>query len=104
MAFTYDVVGGNRNKLFVLSFRRLATGDGELQQAQIDTSTILPGTAYRIDLFRADLSTEINSPTDFRKRLLPIIDRRLFIVDPKSRLVLQRRANQALWSRASLNP
>jgi hypothetical protein len=103
MAFTYAVIGGDPNKLFVLSFRRLSTGDSELQQAQIDTSTVLPGTAYRIDLFRADATTEIKSASDFRKRLLPITDRRLFIVDPKSRLVLQRRANQALWARATLN-
>jgi hypothetical protein len=97
------VVGGNPNRLFVLSFRRLPSGDGELQQAQIDTSTVLPGSAYRIDLFRSDASMEQASPTDFRKRLLPVTSRQVFIVDPKNRLVLQRRANQPLWARATLH-
>jgi hypothetical protein len=102
MAYTYVVVGGNPNVWFVLSFRRLQTGDGELQQAQIDTSTVLPGIAYRLDLFRADETTEQPSPTSFRKRLLPITDRRLFLVDSINRIVLQRKASQAIWARATL--
>jgi hypothetical protein len=47
MAFTYAVAGGSPNRVFVLSFRRLQSGDGELQQAQIDTSTVLPGLSHR---------------------------------------------------------
>lgn len=103
MAFVYAVIGGDPNELFVLSFRQLQAGDSELQQAQIDTSTVLRGAAYRIDLFRANATTEQPSPTSFRKRLLPITSRRFFIVDPANRVVLQRRASQPLWARAALN-
>jgi hypothetical protein len=103
MAFTYVVAGGDPNQWFVLSFRRVQPGDPELQKAQIDSSTVLPGIVYRFDIFRADQSTERPSSVSFRKRLLPITSRRFFLVDPNNRLVLQRRATQTVWARAILN-
>ena len=102
MAFTYTVLAVNPNQWFVLSFRVLQAGDTELQQAQIDSSTVLSGIVYRLDLFRADATTEQPSPASFRKRLLPITDRHFFLVDPKNRMVLQRRENQVVWARATL--
>jgi hypothetical protein len=102
MAFTYAVLGGNQNRWFVLSFRSLLAGDTELQKAQIDASTVLPGTVYRFDVFQADESTEKPSVSDFRRRLLPIFDRSFLMVDPRNRIVLQRRDEQPVWSRAVL--
>lgn len=100
MALTYVVVGGNPNQWFVFSFLQVQNGDPELHRAQIDASTVLPGAVYRFELFQADSSTELPSPASFRKRLLPITDRRFFLVDPQNRLVLQRRADQQLWALA----
>ncbi len=102
MAFIYTVLGGNEDRWFVLSFRSLQGGDTELQQAQVDASTVLPGVVYRFDIFQVDRSTEKPSPSDFRKRLLPIFDRHFFMVDPRNRIVLQRREAQSVWSRAGL--
>jgi hypothetical protein len=103
MSVTYRVVGGNPNSFFVLSFRRILAGDAELQQAQIDASAILPGITYRFDLFRLDPAREQVSPSSFRRRILPLIGRRFLMVDPINRLVLQRRADQAVWVQAALN-
>jgi hypothetical protein len=102
MAFVYRVVGGSPDSWFVLSFRRLAPGDPELQQAQIDASSVLPGTAYRFDVSRSNASQERVSPSSFRRRLMPLTNRRFLVVDPRNRIVLQRRANQPVWARATL--
>ncbi len=103
MGIAYEIVGGKRSDRFVLSFRALGAGDPELQQAQIDASTVLPGPAYRVDLMRGGADTEQAHPTDFRKRLLPIVDRRFLLVDPSNRIALQRGANQARWTQAVLS-
>jgi hypothetical protein len=102
MAYAYRVLPLTPNDWFVLSFRRLGAGDPELQRAQVDASTVLPGIVFRIDAFRASEKTERVSPTDVRKRLLPITDRRFLIVDPQNRHVLHRRAADALWRREPL--
>jgi len=103
MAFIYAVLASNPNGRFVLSFLRVQPGDPELQQAQIDTSTVLPGTVYRARLFTASDATELPSPTDFRKRLLPIRDERFLLVDPINRIVLDRPAAQKFWAKRALN-
>ncbi len=102
MGLVYSVIGQDRNSRFVLSFRQVLAGNDELQDAQIDASVVLPGAAYRIDVIRGGGDTEQLHPTDFRKRLLPLIDRRFFLVDPANRIVLQRRAEQMRWSRATI--
>src|SRR5437660_12826013 len=102
MAFTYAILGDNQNHWFVLSFRVIQAGDPELQKAQVDASLLFPGTVYRFDVFQADKNTEQRAP-DFRKRLLPIFNRRFLFVDPMNRLVLQRHEDQAVWSRAVLS-
>ena len=89
---------------FLLSFQRVSPGDPELQQAQIDASTVLPGVTYRFDIFRIDPPNSSQpSLTSFRRKLLPVHDRRLLFVDPEHRLVLLRRSAQALWNRAIVN-
>lgn len=102
MAFVYAALADDPNRWFVLSFLRLGAGHAELQQAQIDTSTILPGPVYRAGLFGASDATEQASPRDFRMRLLPIRDERFFLVDPIERIVLARPADQKFWSRRSV--
>jgi len=102
MAFIYSVLRDDPNGWFVLSFLRLEPGNVELQQAQIDTSTVLLGPVYRADLFAASSATEQPSPTDFRMRRLPIRDERFFIVDPNHRIVLVRPADQQFWARRSV--
>jgi len=93
--------GGNRNARFVLSFRKLSSGDPELRQAQLDASEVLSGpVVYRVDLIAGGSATQRPHPTDFRKKLLPLDDRRFLLTDPGKRVVLQRRATQALWARA----
>lgn len=100
MALVYTAVGGNRNDRFVLSFRKMSGGDPELQQAQVDTSMVLTGPAvYRVDLITGGSATQRPHPSDFRKKLLPLTDRRFFFVDAAIRTALQRRASQTLWAR-----
>jgi hypothetical protein len=33
---------------------------------------------------------------------MPLTNRRFLVVDPRNRIVLQRRANQPVWARATL--
>ena len=102
MAFIYAVLADDPNNWFVLSFLRVEPGNQELQQAQIDASTVLPGTVYRADVFSATEATEQMSPTNFRKRLLPIRDEHFLLVDPMNRIVLERPAAQTIWARRTL--
>lgn len=99
MAKVYGVVGGDRNLRFVVSFQKVSTGDPELQRAQLDTSTVLNGEVYRIDLILGGEATEKPHPTDFRRSLLPIQDRHLFFTSPQNGTALRKRANQTVWSR-----
>jgi len=101
MGLVYELIGGDRNDRFVLSFRTVAAGDAELQNAQIDASAVLPGAAYRVDVIRGGADTELPHPTNFRRRLLPINDRRFFLVDPVAGVVLHRRASQPRWNVAT---
>jgi hypothetical protein len=101
MALVYNAAGGDRNARFVLSFRKMSSGDPELQRAQLDTSAVLTGpVVYRVDLITGGSATQRPHPSDFRKKLLPLDDRRFFLIDPGSRVVLLRRATQTLWTRA----
>jgi len=100
IARVYDIVGGNRNMRFVVSFRKVAAGDPELQRAQIDSSRVLAGDIYRVDLITGGSDTEQPHPTDFRRMLLPIQDRQFFLISPQMGDALRRRASQAVWSRA----
>jgi hypothetical protein len=99
IARTYEILGGDRNLRFVVSFRKVSLGDPELQRAQIDSSTVLNGDVYRIDLISGGSATEQPHPSDFRRSLLPIQDRQFFFTAPKTGVTLRRRANQTVWSR-----
>ncbi|MCE6977264.1 hypothetical protein EI534_07585 [Pseudomonas frederiksbergensis] len=97
----YTMIGDDRNNRFILSFRKIGAGDPELQQAQIDTSSVFSGpAAYRVDLIFGNVTTQQNHPGDFRKKLLPLTDQRLFLVDPEGQRMFQRRAGQTRWTRA----
>lgn len=99
IAQCYSIVGDDRNLRFVVSFRKVCIGDPELQRAQLDTSTVLTGEVYRIDLILGGEETEQPHPTDFRRSLLPIQDRQLFLVGPRTDTVLRKRAHHAVWAR-----
>lgn len=94
----YSAIGGSRNLRFVISFRKISPGDNELQRAQLDSSTVLTGDIYRIDIILGGSDTEQPHPTDFRRSLLPIQDRQLFLTGSRSSQTLRRRATQAVWS------
>ena len=103
MAFTYVVAGGNSNLLFVLvqataAVRRRAP-EGPDRRVDDPARCRLPNRSVSPRTRRANVS-----PTNFRKRLPPVSDRRLFMVDPKNRIVLQRRFKQPLWSRLGAQP
>ncbi len=99
IAKCYDTVGGDRNARFVISFRKVSPGDPELQRAQLDTSTVLTGEIYRIDMILGGEETEQPHPTDFRRSLLPLQDRQAFLTSPRTGAALRKRSNQAVWSR-----
>lgn len=103
MAFVYAIVGEDPNRLFVLSFRSLQSGDSELQEAQIDASVIFTGSTYRFELFQMDPSQERVSPTDFRMKLLPLAARRFVLIDPKNRTAVQKLEGDSLWARATVD-
>ncbi len=98
MAKSYSAVGGDRNLRFVVSFRKLSAGDVELQRAQLDTSTVFNGEVYRIDMILGGSATQQAHPTDFRRSLLPIQDRQVFLANPKTNKAFSKRANQTVWS------
>lgn len=99
IARIYEILGGDRNMRFIVSFRKISSGDPELQQAQMDSSNILPGDVYRIDLIQGGSATEQPHPSDFRRSLLPIQDRQFFFTAPQTGATLRRRSNQTVWSR-----
>lgn len=99
IAKCYGTVGDDRNLRFVVSFRKVSAGDPELQRAQLDTSTVMTGEVYRIDLILGGEDTEQPHPSDFRRSLLPVQDRQIFLVGPRTDTALRKRANQTVWSR-----
>ena len=100
IARIYSSLGGDRNMRFVVSFRKVSSGDSELHDAQIDSSTVLQGDVYRLDIILGGAATEQPHPTDFRRSLLPIQDRQFFFTAPQTGTTLRRPANLKIWSRA----
>ncbi len=99
IAKCYSIVGVDRNLRFVVSFRKVSAGDPELQRAQLDTSTVFTGEVYRIDMILGGEETEQPHPSDFRRSLLPIQDRQVFLIGPRTDMALRKRSNQTVWSR-----
>jgi len=61
---------------------------------------VLTGTVYRADFFK--LSAPIESPTNFKRRLLAVRRRNFFFVDPINRLVIRRIGTDAAWAKAPI--
>lgn len=105
MALTYQALGGGgnisgvRNALYLLSFRRVSSGDTELQQALQETSTVMGTDVFRVDMCVAAQVQDQPSPTDHRVRHLPIVGRRLVFTDPENGRVLHKLEGQPAWSR-----
>jgi hypothetical protein len=100
MAFVYNVLGGRALDWVVLSFRAVLHGDPELEQAQVDGQTVLPGDVFRFEVYERLQSTR--SPHDFRRRRIPITNKHYFLVDPANHRVLRRPADQLRWRRAEV--
>lgn len=101
MARVYQALGGNRNTWFLFSFKPVTAGDPELNQAQMQAAATLTGVVYRFDIFRLQPSQP--SPTDFKRRRLPINDRRFFFVDLNSNFVLQSNTTPTAWTKVIVN-
>ena len=106
MGLAYRAIAGTgnisaaRNSHYILSFQSVSSGNSELQDAIQQTNTIVGNTVFRIDLSRVSNVQDQPSPNDHRKRLLPIVGRRLMFVDPENQIVLSKAANQPAWSRS----
>jgi hypothetical protein len=101
-----DATGGDPLSWIVLSFRSVVRGDPELDQAEIDARVVLHGDVYRFELFeRVQTNDPINvyrSPHDFRRRWVPVANKRLFFAEPADLRVLYRPADQVRWRRVEL--
>ncbi len=86
----------NRDRWFVISFRRAALGDPDLVSAQGMTSVVLAGPVFRIDLCRWVSGSLIS--TDVRRARMPINDRRLMFASADTSAVLLRPFSSAVWS------
>jgi hypothetical protein len=98
----YSVIGQlgpidtTRGQRFVLSFRPVASGDPELQEAQAQAGAVLAGPAYRVEVCR-NTSDELVAITPHTHRM-PLRDRRSFFVSAPSTLVLSRREHDTHWA------
>ncbi|MGL6096241.1 MAG: hypothetical protein ACRC7O_10660, partial [Fimbriiglobus sp.] len=86
----------NRNDWFVISFRRVSSGDPDLVAAQGSTSIVLSGPVFRIELCRLVAATPV--PTDVRRARMPINGRRLMFASAGSPAVLLKPFSSAVWS------
>jgi hypothetical protein len=102
-AFVYAALGEGRTAWFLFSFRGVSSADPEFVQAQAEANATLQGPIYRFDLFRRLAGPAPVSPTDFRKRLLPMNDQRLVFASPKNRQILIRRQNQTTFAAVPVN-
>jgi hypothetical protein len=78
----------------VLSFTALLVGSAELTQAGLDAGVSLRGPIYRVTVFRA---AGVETPTNFRKRRMPIRGRIELIAAPTDAAVLLRPVNEPKW-------
>jgi hypothetical protein len=96
----------------ILSFQITPRGTPELQQAQLDAETVLPGLfIYRLELFPVAVDASgIPSPgpvidaPDFRKKRIQITEKYTLFADPANRLILLRKEGQPKWKTGSLGP
>ena len=90
MALVYKTLGGAKTDWIVLSFRAIAAGNPELQQAQQAAQMILPGDAYRFEVCRT--SPSFIPDQQFRKRRIKIKGSVALFADPQNFRVLSREA------------
>jgi hypothetical protein len=83
----------------LLSFQVAVHGSPELEQAQIDAGTILPGSVYRVVFFP---SGPVVDASDFRKKRIKITEKYSLFVDAANRLVLVREAAEHHWRKGIL--
>ncbi len=88
MALVYKTLGGKKADWIVLSFRTVAAGNDELQQAQQQAKMILPGPTYRFEVFAK--SKPFIPGQQFRKRRIKITRRVTLFADPHNRRVLSK--------------
>jgi hypothetical protein len=88
MALVYKTLGGKKTDWIVLSFRNVAAGNPELQQAQQQAQMTLPGPAHRFEVFST--SPPFIPGQQFRKRRIKITGRVTLFADPQNRRVLSK--------------
>jgi hypothetical protein len=103
----YSVVAGLgdisliRNKVLVLSFLAVSSGDPELQKAQSEAGTILSGAVYRAELCANVLQTKGKvTPGNSRLQRFPLQDLRFFFVSAQSEIILTKRETDLQWAAA----
>jgi hypothetical protein len=74
-------------------------GAPELEQAQQDTHTHLPGDVYRCVFFP---DAPVHPAPDHRKMRLAITTRFFLLIDPANRLVLVREQSQTTWRKGTV--
>jgi len=81
MTMAYRAMGGRKDRWIVLSFRQITAGSNELVRAQRAARCVLPGTAYRFEVFRSSLP--IKQTRDPWHEYIRIVDRTTLYVDPQ---------------------
>jgi len=77
----------------------------EMKTAQDVVELTMQAPVYRFEIFArsGDRKEYITAPYDFRKRLLPIKDKRIFFVSPQEWLALWRKVDDTTWRAEPLN-
>lgn len=78
-----------RSKWLLLSFRKISSGDSDLQAAQSEAGVVLQGKVYAARLCRitAVIKPKINARID----RMPLVDVRKFYASPSALMVLSKR-------------
>ena len=89
MAMAYRAMGGRKDRWVVLSFRQVSAGYNELVHAQHAAHCVLPGVAYRFELFRS--RKPITQTRDPWHEYILIDERTTVYIDPQYPLALMGR-------------
>ncbi|HVC98758.1 MAG TPA: hypothetical protein VND64_34155 [Pirellulales bacterium] len=83
----------------LLSFQVAVRGSPDLEQAQMDAGTILPGSVYRVVFFPTG---PVVDGSEVRKKRIKITQTYSLFVDAANRLVLVREAAELHWRKGIL--
>ena len=103
-----DGTKGERQFWKLLSFQRTLQGTPELEKAQMDAETYLPGNVYRSVFFPVAVKNgkptdgPVGPGSDFRTKRIPLTELYFLFVDPENRLVLVRPEKQPKWKKGLL--